>query len=71
MKIVAAFVLFFISFMCFVIYLVGMHGHIMFRPYMLEDWIIWGIALVSFVSGLVLLIKGLKRLIKGHHCSKQ
>jgi len=64
MKIAVAFVLFFIAFMCFMIYLVGMHGHVMFRPHMTEDWIIWGIAAVSFVGGLVLLIKGVKNLTK-------
>ena len=64
MKITAAFVLFFIAFMCFIIDLAGMHGHLMFRPHMTEDWIIWGIAAVSFVGGLVLLVKGVKSLTK-------
>jgi len=64
MKIAAAFVLFFIAFMCFMIYLVGMHGHLMFRPHMTEDWIIWGIAAVSITGGLVLLIKGVRSLTK-------
>ena len=64
MKIAAAFVLFFITFMCFMIYLVGMHGHLMFRPHMTEDWVIWGIAAASFVGGLVLLINGVKSLTK-------
>lgn len=43
MKIAAAFVLFFIAFMCIMTYLAGMHGHLMFRPHMTEDWVIWGI----------------------------
>ena len=64
MKIVAAFALFFIAFMCFMIYLVGMHGHLMFRPHLTEDWIIWGIATVSFLGGLVLLVKGIKSMRK-------
>jgi hypothetical protein len=64
MKIAAVFILFFIAFMCFMIYLVGMHGHLTFRPHMKEDWIIWGIASVSFIGGLVLLIKGVKDLTK-------
>ena len=38
-------------------YLVGNHGHLMFRPHMTEDWIIWGIAILSFSTGLFLLIK--------------
>jgi len=64
MKIAAAFVLFFIAFMCFMIYLVGMHGHLIFRPHMTEDLVIWGIATVLFVGGLAQLIKGSKSLTK-------
>ena len=37
MKIAVAFVLLFITFMCFMIYLVGMHGHLMFRQHMTEE----------------------------------
>jgi hypothetical protein len=57
MKIAAAFLLFCITFMCFIFDFAGMHGHLMCRPYMTEDWIIWGIAVISFVGGLVLLTK--------------
>ena len=36
---------------------VGNHGHFMFRPHMTEDWIIFGFALLTGLSGLVLLYK--------------
>ncbi|CAN5509415.1 hypothetical protein BH11BAC5_BH11BAC5_00170 [soil metagenome] len=39
----------------------GMHGHLMFRPHMIEDWIIWGIALISFLLGTILLIGAIKK----------
>jgi hypothetical protein len=58
MKIAAAFFLFFIAFMYLMIYLVGMHRHLKFRLHMTANQIISGIAAVSFLSGLVLLIKG-------------
>jgi uncharacterized protein (DUF486 family) len=61
MKIFFALVLFFIAFMCFMTYLVGSHGHLMFRPYMTEDWVIWGIAFISFVAGLSLLNKAINK----------
>ena len=28
-------------------YLSGMHGHLTFRPHMLQDWIIWGIVFLK------------------------
>ena len=36
-------------------YMVGNHGHLMFRPHMLEDWIIWGVAVISVLAGLYLM----------------
>ncbi len=36
-------------------YLVGNHGHLMFRPHMTEDWIIWGVALSTALLGIYLL----------------
>ena len=38
------------------LYMVGSHGHLTFRPHMTEDWVIWGIAVISAVSGIYLLI---------------
>ena len=61
MKVAIAIFCFFITFMCFMIYLVGMHGHLMFRTYMKEDWIIWGIAFASFVIGVIVIIYGAKK----------
>ena len=37
---------------------VGNHGHIMFRPNMKEDWVVWGIAIFSLALGLYLLKRG-------------
>jgi hypothetical protein len=41
--------------------LAGNHGHLMFRPHMTEDWIIWSITFISFIAGLLFLIKAIKR----------
>lgn len=38
-------------------YMVGSHGRIMFRPHMAEDWIIWGIAVISTATSIFLFIK--------------
>lgn len=35
---------------------VGSHGHFMFRPWMLEDWIIWGTIILSETIACTLLI---------------
>ncbi len=64
MKTAYAFLLFFVTFSCFMFYLAGMHGNLMFRIHKLEDWIIWSIAAASFVAGIVLLVQGLKKKIK-------
>ncbi len=40
-----------------IFYMVGSHGRLMFRPHMTEDWVIWGIAILSATSGLYLLNK--------------
>lgn len=36
------------------ILLVGMHGRLMFRPHMLEDWILWGAAVAASVGAYVM-----------------
>jgi hypothetical protein len=61
MKFVAATIFFFITFMCFMVYMVGMHGHLMFRRHMTEDWIIWGIAATSFLFGVMFLVQAVKK----------
>jgi hypothetical protein len=38
----------------------GNHGKIMFRPHMTQDWIIWGISVVLFMTGLALVAKALR-----------
>ena len=56
-KAIAGILLLTLSGLAIMIYLVGSHGHLMFRPHMKEDWIIWGIAIISFVAGFYLLWK--------------
>ena len=36
--------------------LVGNHGQLMFRANMIEDWVIWGIAVSACIAGIYLLI---------------
>ena len=38
-------------------YAVGSHGRLMFRPHMTEDWVIWGIAVVSTATSIFLFLK--------------
>ena len=42
-------------------YMVGSHGHLMFRPQMTEDWIIWGIAVISTTISIFLFTKRPKK----------
>lgn len=61
MRLIVGAMFFFITFMCFMVYMAGMHGHLMFRFHMTEDWIIWGIAVSSFFFGVILLVQALKK----------
>ena len=56
-----AIVLLAISISAVIFYGVGNHGHIMFRPYMIEDWVIWGIAVIAGFVGLNKLLKQPKK----------
>ena len=56
-KTIAAILLFFISGIAIMISGIGNHGHLMFRPHMLQDWIIWGVAFTFFAIGILLLFK--------------
>jgi hypothetical protein len=38
-------------------YMVGSHGRLMFRPHMKEEWIIWGIAIISTLTSIYLFLK--------------
>lgn len=49
--------LFVLSGLSIFLYWFGNHGRLMFRPHMTEDWIIWGIALISFFCGIYLIRK--------------
>ena len=35
----------------------GSHGHMLFRPGMLEDWIFWTLILSSGLGGIYMLLK--------------
>lgn len=56
MRIITAFVLCLIAFSAFAIDMAGSHGHLMFRPHMTEDWIIWGIIVCSLSSAILLIV---------------
>ena len=57
LKVIGGILLLCVSGMAVMFYAVGNHGHLMFRPHMTEDWIIWGIALIAGVSGIYLLTR--------------
>ncbi len=56
-----AIVLLVISISAVIFYGVGNHGHFMFRPNRIEDWIIWGIAVIAGFVGLNKLLKQQKK----------
>ena len=60
-KITIAILLLILSFFGVALYGAGNHGHFMFRPHMIEDWIIWGTVLVTGISGITILINVLKK----------
>ena len=39
------------------LYGAGNHGHFMFRPHMLEDWLIWGWVVLTGSLGIYLLFR--------------
>ena len=47
----------FIAFFLFAVIGAGSHGHIMSRPHMMEDWLLWGFMIVCASLGIYLLIK--------------
>jgi hypothetical protein len=57
MNLQTEFLCFFLTLVCILIYLVGMHGHLSFRVHKSEDWLIWGSAFISFVAGVYFLVK--------------
>jgi hypothetical protein len=60
-RFIGASLCFFMTLVCVIFYAAGMHGRLMFRPHMIEDWIIWGIATTSFLFGVFLIVRGVKK----------
>jgi len=56
-RIIIAIGLFSIAGLFLMLYMIGNHGRLMFRPHKTEDWVIWGIVVLSATSGLYLLTK--------------
>ncbi|WP_158829375.1 hypothetical protein [Mucilaginibacter lacusdianchii] len=42
-------------------WIAGSHGHVKFRPHMLEDWIFTGLTILSFSISLVFAFKAIKK----------
>jgi hypothetical protein len=61
-RIIIAIILLIISAHLVILYLVGNHGQLMFRPHMKEDWIIWGMALGTFLIAIYLLIRKTRKI---------
>jgi cytochrome c oxidase assembly factor CtaG len=57
MKIVVSGVLIAVGLFTLSFWIVGTHGHLMFRAHMLEDWILAGILLICFGIPLLVFIK--------------
>ena len=47
----------FVAFFLLAIIGAGSHGHIMFRPHIMEDWLLWGCMVVSALLGIYFLVK--------------
>lgn len=56
-RIIVGLFLLFVSIFCVALYGAGSHGHFAFRPWMVEDWLIWGTALITGIAGTTSLIK--------------
>jgi|GEM_PF-6842694 len=57
-----AILLFSISLLVFSAIIAGMHGHLLFRPHMTEDWIGWGIVIFTFILGFWFLILFIRKI---------
>ncbi len=65
MKILGAGVLLSFSFLLHLIHSATNHGDVFFFPSETEDWIMWGIVIITFSLGLYLLLKAVTLIIKG------
>jgi hypothetical protein len=61
LKVIGGILLLCLSALAVMFYAVGNHGHLMFRPHMTEDWIIWGIAFIAGASGVYLLTRSISK----------
>ncbi len=61
MKIAVSVVLIICGLIAWVMWESGTHGHVRFRPYMLEDWIISSVLLVCFGIPIIFLFMWLRR----------
>jgi hypothetical protein len=61
MKLIIPVALFILCIIVLMFYMAGSHGKLMFRSHMTEDWIIWGIAAGSAITGIWLLVNGLRK----------
>ena len=64
MKIKLSIVLVVLGVCILLMWLSGSHGHLQFRSYMIEDWVVSCILLVCFGLPLVFLITWMARLVK-------
>ena len=67
LKVIGGILLLCISGLAVMFYAVGNHGHLMFRPHMTEDWIIWGIAFIAGVTGIFLIIRNSSNYKRNHN----
>lgn len=61
LKILASIASLFIGVLFYGIWAAGSHGHMRFRPNMLEDWIFSTIIIIGFVVPLIVLISRLNK----------
>jgi len=54
-KIIFSFIFFVITIITLGIEVGGSQGHIMFRPWMIEDWIIWGVLIFCPIISIILI----------------
>jgi hypothetical protein len=61
MKLFTSIALLLIGLVIFTFYLSGSHGHLRFRPGMLEDWIFFGLMMLCFLVPVLFFISWLNK----------